>query len=38
MALLNTNWAIEILSNYANLFRHFEYRGKDENYIRGIFY
>ncbi|CAD8179435.1 unnamed protein product [Paramecium pentaurelia] len=38
LALVNVNWAVEILSNYANIFKNFEYRGKDENYIRGIFY
>lgn len=38
LALVNVNWAVEILSNYANIFKSFEYRGKDENYIRGIFY
>lgn len=36
--MVNVNWAVEILSNYANIFKNFEYRGKDENYIRGIFY
>jgi hypothetical protein len=38
LALLTTNWAVEILSNYANLFKNYEYRENDENFIRGIFY
>lgn len=32
--MLNTNWAVEILSNYANVFR----ASDNKNYIKGVFY